>query len=92
MPGFRARRARPDASHECDYRDAVARVRIELEQIQAMHGKNTMVNSTLVLDLLSPRGMWRFTGNSTEPQVEEQDEDTDPLTGCKPVTAKKPAG
>ncbi len=87
MPGFRARRA--DASHECEYREAVARVRIELTQLQAMHGKSTMVSSALVLDLLSPRGMWKFVDKPVAATLEE---DVDPLTGCKPVTAEKPAG
>jgi hypothetical protein len=90
VSGFRARRPRQDASHECDYRDAVVRVRIELTQLQALHGSNTMVSSALVLDLLNSRGMWKFVD---KPVAAAPDEDADPLTGCKPVTAQqKPAG
>jgi len=91
MP-FKAARQRQRADHECDYRDAEARVRIELTQLQALHGNNTMVSSALVLDLLNPRGMWRFIDKRTEPMAAVPDDDVDPITGCKPVTAKRPAG
>jgi hypothetical protein len=90
MPGFKARRQL--ASHECEYRDAEARVRVELRQIQAMHGNNTMVSAALVLDLLNPRGMWRFIGQDTGPMAAVQDEDVDPLTGCKSVKARPQTG
>lgn len=83
--GFKARRAVRD-DHECEYREAAARVRVELQQLQAMHGKDTHVSSVMVLDLLNPRGMWRFV---TKPDpVTASPDDVDPLTGCKPVTAK----
>jgi hypothetical protein len=64
-------------------------VQIELEQAQAMHSDNVMVNTAKVLDLLNPRGMWRYIDKATEPmpQVEEDTADLDSLTGCKPVTA-----
>ena len=88
--GFKAKRQRAD--HECEYREAVARVRIELTQLQALHGNTIQVSSALVLDLLNPRGMWRFIDKPTEPMTEVPDDDVDPLTGCKPVTAQKPAG
>lgn len=93
MSGFRARRPRPlDESHECEYRRAVARVRIDLEQASAMHGRQIQVSAAKVLDLLNPRGMWRHIGHATQPMEEiPDDEGLDPLTGCKPVTAKKPA-
>lgn len=96
MPGslFRPRQQRPDASHECEYRQAVARVRIELEQLQAMHGANTHVNAAKILDLLKANGMWRFIDQNTEPMatVPEEDEDVDPITGCKSVMARPPSG
>jgi hypothetical protein len=79
--GFRAR----SALHECDYREAVTRVTIELEQLQAMHGRNIMVNAAKVMDLLNPKGMWRFIEDDTAPMPKHDDE-LDPLTGCKPVT------
>jgi hypothetical protein len=90
MRGFRARLA----DHECEYREAVTRVSIELQQLQAMHGRNVMVNSAKVLDLLNPRGMWRFIETDTEPmpKVDEDTSDLDPITGCKPVTAKPQTG
>lgn len=90
--GFRARpRPTPD-SHECDYRSAVARVRIDLEQAQAMHGRQVHVNAAKVLDLLNPRGMWRLLDQATEPMPEvPADEDVDPVTGCRSVAAKNPA-
>lgn len=84
--GFRARR-KPDPVHTCDYREGAARVTIELEQLQAMHGRQVMVSSAKVLDLLNPRGMWRYIHAETEP-MPAQDTDVDPMTGCKPVTAK----
>ena len=90
MPGgFRARRPRQREDHECEYREAVARVRIELTQLQALHGNNIQVSTALVLDLLNPRGMWRFVEQKTEPMPATLDEDLDPLTGCKPVTARQ---
>lgn len=91
MPGgFRARRPRQRDDHECEYREAAARVRIELTQLQALHGNTIQVSSALVLDLLNPRGMWRFIDKPTEPMAEVPgDEDLDPLTGCKPVTAPR---
>jgi hypothetical protein len=93
VSGFRARRPRQRDDHECEFRDAAARVRIEVSQLQAMHGNNTMVNAALVMDLLNPRGMWRFVEHKTEPMPAVPDEDADPLTGCKPVTAReRPAG
>jgi hypothetical protein len=84
-PRFNRRRT----DHECEYREAVTRVRIELDQLQAMHGRNVMVNSAKVLDLLNPGGMWRYIDRATEPmpQVNEDTSDLDPLTMCKPVTA-----
>lgn len=50
-----------------------------------MHGRDTHVSSVLVLDLLNPRGMWRFTD---KPEPVAAEDDLDPLTGCKPVTAR----
>lgn len=90
---FRPRQARPDQAHECEYREAAARVRIELEQLQAMHGANTMVSSAKVLDLLKANGMWRYIGHGTGPMpaVPDDDDDVDPITGCKPVTARPQA-
>lgn len=86
MTRFRGRGRQPDPSHECEYREAAARVRIELEQLSAMHGRNVMVNAAKVLDLLKPDGMWRFIDADTAPMP--KDEDLDPMTGCKPVTAR----
>jgi hypothetical protein len=93
MPPFRARRPRPpDESHECEYRQAVARVRIDLEQASAMHGRNVPVSAAKVLDLMNPRGMWRHIGSPTQPMEEMPDEEgLDPVTGCRPVTARRPA-
>lgn len=89
MPGlFRPRQARPDPSHECEYREAVARVKIDLEQASAMHGRNVSVNAAKVLDLLNPNGMWRYIDQATEPMPAADDDDVDPITGCKPVTAR----
>lgn len=91
MPGrmFRPRVQRPDPGHGCEYREAVARVRIELEQLQAMHGANTMVNSAKVLDLLKANGMWRYINQDTGPMpAAADDEELDPITGCRPVTAR----
>lgn len=91
MPrNFRARRLAAEP-HECEWREAVARVTIELEQLQAMHGRNVMVNSAKVMDLLNPNGMWRYIDRATEPmpQVDDDDtEDVDPITGCKSVMPK----
>lgn len=86
MPRFRARQV-PD--HECEWRQAVARVRIDLEQAQAMHSRNVAVSAAKVLDLLNPNGMWRYIDASTEPmgKVTDDTEELDPITGCKPVTA-----
>jgi 23S rRNA U2552 (ribose-2'-O)-methylase RlmE/FtsJ len=87
MPRSRFRLPVP---HECEYREAVARVRIELEQLQAMHSRNVMVNAAKVIDLLNPQGMWRYIEQATEPMQRVGAEDTadlDPLTGCKSVTA-----
>jgi hypothetical protein len=86
MPrGFRA-------PHTCEWREAVARVQIECEQVQAMTGnRQTMINAAKVLDLLNPRGMWRHLSISTQPMPAVEDDDTadlDPLTGCKPVTPR----
>ena len=74
-------------------------MQIELEQAQAKHGRNVMINAAKVLDLLNPQGMWRYINQATEPmpQVNEDDtSDLDPPTGCKPVTApqarRRPAG
>lgn len=91
--GFRARqRIAAEDSHECEYRAAVARVRVELEAAQAMHGRNVPVNATKVLDLINPRGMWRFIDHGTEPMPQiPEDEDVDPLTGCRSAAAKNPA-
>jgi hypothetical protein len=78
-------------SHECDYRAAVARVRVELEAAQATHGRNVPVNAAKVLDLLNPRGMWRYIDHSTEPMPEVPEDDVDPITGCRSAAAKNPA-
>lgn len=92
-----SRSSRFRAPHDCEYREAVTRVRIELEQLQAMHGRNVMINTAKVLDLLNPRGMWRYIEAATEPmaKVGEDTEDIDPITGCKSVAApqasQKPA-
>jgi hypothetical protein len=86
-PRFRSRR--PAEPHDCQGREAATRVRIEPEQLQAMHSRNVMVNAAKVLDLLNPAGMWRYIDQGTEPmpQVNGNTEDLDPLTGCEPVTA-----
>lgn len=90
--GFRARPRPTSESHECDYRSAVARVRVELEAAQATHGRNVPVNAAKVLDLLNPRGMWRYLDQATEPMPEiPADDDVDPLTGCRSAAAKNPA-
>ena len=84
------RKRRLPALHECEYREAVTRVQIELEQLQAMHGRNVMVGTAKVLDLLNPRGMWRYIDAATEPMAKVDAEDTadlDPITGCKSVAA-----
>jgi hypothetical protein len=82
----RFRRPTPD-SHECEYRSAVARVRVELEAAQATHGRNVPVNAAKVLDLLNPAGMWRYIDQATEPMPEVQD-DVDPVTGCRSAAAR----
>lgn len=95
MPGrmFRPRMQRPDPSHECEYREAVARVRIELEQLQAMHGTNTMISSAKVLDLLKANGMWRYINQDTGPMPAAADDgDVDPITGCRSVAARPQSG
>jgi 23S rRNA U2552 (ribose-2'-O)-methylase RlmE/FtsJ len=82
----------PAPPHTCEYREAVARVQVELEQIQAMHGRTIMVSSAKVLDLLNPRGMWRYIDQATEPMAQVGAEDTadlDPITGCKSVAARQ---
>lgn len=86
--GFSARRP-PEPPHTCEYREAVARVQIDLEQAQAMHGKNIMVSATKVLDLLNPRGMWKYIDAATEPMgtVTDDTEDLDPITGCRSAAA-----
>lgn len=87
--GFRARqRIAAEDSHECEYRQAVARVRIDLEQAQAMHGRQVHVNAAKVLDLINPRGMWRHINTATQPMEEIPDEDVDPITGCRSAAAK----
>lgn len=79
-------------SHECEYRSAVARVRVELEAAQATHGRNVPVNAAKVLDLLNPGGMWRYIDASTEPMPEvPADEDVDPITGCRSAAARPQA-
>jgi hypothetical protein len=83
-PGFRSRR--PAEPHDCQWREAATRVRIEPEQLQAMHSRTVMVNAAKVLDLLNPAGMWRSIDRGTEP-MPQVNEDLDPLTGCEPVTA-----
>lgn len=90
MPTFRARRQATPEHHECEYRSAVARVRVELEAAQATHGRNVPVNAAKVLDLLSPSGMWRYIDRDTDPmpKLPDGDDDLDPMTGCKPVTAQ----
>jgi hypothetical protein len=82
---------RPRLPHTCEYREAIARVQIELEQAQAMHGRTIMVSSAKVLDLLNPNGMWRYIDAATEPmpQLSDDTDDLDPITGCKPVTARQ---
>ena len=76
-------------SHECEYRSAVARVRVELEAAQATHGRQVPVNSAKVLDLLNPSGMWRYIDHATEPMPQvPEDEDVDPITGCKSAAAR----
>jgi hypothetical protein len=81
----------PAPPHTCEYREAIARVQIELEQAQAMHGRNIMVSSAKVLDLLNPRGMWRYIDQATEPmpKMDGDTEDLDPITGCKSVAARQ---
>jgi hypothetical protein len=86
--GFKARRPKQRDDHECEYREAAARVRIEVSQLQAMHGRDIQVSSALVLDLLNPRGMWRFIDKQPVQQAAPDDDDVDPITGCKPVTAR----
>jgi hypothetical protein len=85
----RSRFRRPLAPHECEWREAAVRVQIELEQLQAMHSRNVMVSAAKVLDLLNPQGMWRYIDRATEPmpQVDEDTEDLDPITGCKSAAA-----
>jgi hypothetical protein len=82
-------RRRPETPHTCSYREAVVRVQVELEQLQAMHGSNVQVSAAKVLDLLNPRGMWRYIDTATEPmpKLDADTEGVDPITGCKPVTA-----
>jgi hypothetical protein len=87
MPLGRRRQRPPDESHECEYRQAVARVKIDLEQASHMHGRQVQVSAAKVLDLLNPRGMWRYIDQATEPMQAAEDE-ADPITGCKPVTAR----
>ena len=88
MPRLGRQRPVPD-SHECEYRSAVARVRVELEAAQATHGRNVPVNAAKVLDLLNPRGMWRYIDQSTQPMEELPDEgDVDPITGCRSAAAR----
>ena len=79
----------PEPPHTCEYREAVARVQIDLEQAQALHGRNVMVSAAKVLDLLNPRGMWKYIDAATEPmsKVGEDTEDLDPITGCKSAAA-----
>jgi hypothetical protein len=51
-----------------------------------------MVSSAKVLDLLNPRGMWRYIDQATEPMAQVGAEDTadlDPITGCKSVAARQ---
>jgi hypothetical protein len=55
-------------------------------QLQAMHGGQVMVSTARVLDLLNPRGMWRYVSKAAEPADEGE---LDPVTGCKPVTAQQ---
>jgi hypothetical protein len=69
----------------------VARVKIDLEQASAMHGRQVQVSAAKVLDLLNPRGMWRYIDRATQPMDEIPDDDVDPVTGCRSVTAKNPA-
>ena len=85
---MRLKRPTPE-SHECEYRSAVARVRVELEAAQATHGRNVPVNAAKVLDLLNPSGMWRYIDANTEPMPEVPEyEDVDPITGCRSAAAR----
>jgi hypothetical protein len=90
MPLSRRRGRPPSEAHECDYRAAVARVKIDLEQASAMHGRQVQVSAAKVLDLLNPAGMWRYINHDTEPMPASPvtEDDVDPMTGCKPVTAR----
>lgn len=83
----RWRRPTP-GDHECEYRSAVARVRVELEAAQAIHGRNVPVNAAKVLDLLNPAGMWKYIDASTAPMPEVPEDDVDPVTGCRSAAAR----
>ena len=87
---FRGRPQGEPESHECEYRQAVARVRVELEAAQSTHGRNVPVNAAKVLDLLNRDGMWRYIDHAG-PAAAEPEDDVDPITGCKPVTARPQA-
>lgn len=71
---------------------SVERVREALEGYLAEHGPKVSVPVAHVLDLLSPRGLWRFdpdrgrAGTAAEHPA-ALPPGIDPITGCRPVTA-----
>jgi hypothetical protein len=84
MARFRPARARTLDDQNAE---AVQRIR-ELVDAATVAGAEA-VPVKLIADLLNPRGMWRFTGNSRAGSPPEAPPaGADPLTGCMPVTAK----
>lgn len=86
MVRFRDRPApHPDS---CIYSEATDRIRAELDAARLAHGENAMVSVRQVLDLLNPRGGWRYTDRREDTSAPGLEQGVDPLTGCKPVTAQ----
>jgi hypothetical protein len=71
--------------------ETLLRVRSRLEGYQSMgrsRGGSADVSVDHVIDLLDPRGTWRFAREKAKaepPEAPGPDPGADPMTGCRPV-------
>jgi hypothetical protein len=83
-----ARKLREQLHEPCEAEASVERLERYLGAASKQYGKTAMVSVAQVLDLVNPRGGWRFLSEGMEPEGGPAPApDADPLTGCRPVTA-----
>jgi len=83
MPSI-SRRRREQGTEDTE---SVARVRGALEGYIAANGPGVLVSAQHLLDLLNPRGTWKYDPERRKNSAAAPLGDGDPLTGCRPVTA-----